>query len=1048
MSFNRAYSTGNRVIIPAYSQPNNQTLRVMLLVRSTFDPLRTATTKQSIVFSSSRHLINVNIACVSNCNGNKYTIQMPIHLKGQCLRCQNKKITKWIWRVEGLPVEGASKRLIFDVKETKKRLLGIHLNVEAVNRYNSKFSYYGTSWVFLEKNMGPADTMCTISPRVGNAHETQFLLQCNQSQARFKPLQYCIGVENFLVDECKSDEDIQVRLPPTEHVVVMICDHFFVCDDVTVTVEVRRLEMDDSDNTVKEALSLARHWLEYADWQKAFLLLYQVAKLIKSKGRLLNFIDTIYVYEPQTTVQLAHLVRLTKRVVLSLEPLDDMEVNVVARMLQLISSTFRLIINSNELNTLMDIYYETMVNELCDILNKLNTEWEYIPKSQCRAESESCLNIDNFRNRLEQMSVLRPQGLEHINNWLHAHWKLSSCLFYMGMGTARRLHPEEGPKLIERSTFSMRMESFDLDQDRNIEFQSADSMHTLIFTDKLLDELKRRLRTDEVLISIRSHKQSQYWWYPEQESHTQVLVVNAYTINNIWKKSQEVAEPFQYISKLKMNFSEGDSINEPSRQISNRGIDFDDPEEDIENVIHDCVYTPLEVRMYRTELFGHSVLGVTFTQADIDYYVLIRMTNIPELNEMERESSTCLVRAGVLQPTTLLLRNRCDKSQPVYIYLRAANISEPWNNFFHSGAFFAFTTDIRSCRIWNYARPEPRWQNFACMPELNKSIYFGIHCRCNYISDFDADGMPIIVVPMNLKCHLERPIVGQSYQIIIFFFSLASFVIIYIFYSMQSVSDWDKNLYTELYPIRGKCYRGDLVLMCTFGGRYNAGTSANIIFAFKFSNQTRDIIVYQDPVFKTFKRNSTISFRLQNIHFSIPTGIAMWHDNSGVYPHFFCRNLVLCDMHTKEGQLFSIQQWIQCYKVLTVYKTANAFSLINTDNGKIHSGKLRFLHAMENFMGNWYLFQPIIGPWRFGTERLAFCKWERSCIFIGKLFIAITFVVLFFGRTEPMACDPSPKKYNDIDVVLRLCFSCYITNCIVQASLETAFRAIGVYDFI
>lgn len=225
ISHNTAYSTGNRVIIPAYSQPNNQTLRVMLLIRSTFDPLRTATTKQSIVFSSSRQLINVNIACVSNCNGNKYTIQMPIHLKGQCLRCQNKKISKWIWRVEGLPVEGASKRLIFDVKETKKRLLGIHLNVEAVNRYNSKLTYYGTSWVFLEKNMGPADTMCTISPRVGNAHETQFLLHCNQSQARFKPLQYCIGVENFLVDECKSDEDIQVRLPPTEHVVVMVSNN-------------------------------------------------------------------------------------------------------------------------------------------------------------------------------------------------------------------------------------------------------------------------------------------------------------------------------------------------------------------------------------------------------------------------------------------------------------------------------------------------------------------------------------------------------------------------------------------------------------------------------------------------------------------------------------------------------------------------------------------------------------------------------------------------------------------------------------------------------
>ncbi|XP_026839305.1 uncharacterized protein LOC113564671 [Drosophila erecta] len=221
ISINNVYYTGNRVIIPAYSQPNNQTFHVVLLIRSTFDPLRTATTKQTIVFSSSRHLININIACVSNCNGKKYTIQMPIHLKGQCLRCRNKKIIKWIWRVESLPVEGASKRLIFDVKETKKRLLSINLNVEAVNRYNPKITYYGKSWIFLEKNMGPAGTTCSISPKVGKAHETQFLLHCNQSQARFKPLMYCIGVDNFLIDECKTEEDIQVHLPPTEHIIVM-----------------------------------------------------------------------------------------------------------------------------------------------------------------------------------------------------------------------------------------------------------------------------------------------------------------------------------------------------------------------------------------------------------------------------------------------------------------------------------------------------------------------------------------------------------------------------------------------------------------------------------------------------------------------------------------------------------------------------------------------------------------------------------------------------------------------------------------------------------
>jgi len=332
-----------------------------------------------------------------------------------------------------------------------------------------------------------------------------------------------------------------------------------------------------------------------------------------------------------------------------------------------------------------------------------------------------------------------------------------------------------------------------------------------------------------------------------------VLVVNAYSTSSIWKKAQEISEPFQYISKLKMHFSAGDSVNDDvSARPFQRGIDFDDPEEDVENVIHDSVYTPCEIRMYRTGLYGHSVLGVTFTQADIDYCVLIRMTNIPKLEDIEIQTSTCRVRTGVLQPTTLLLRNRCEKSQPVYIYLRAANSSEPWDYFYHSGAFFAFSTEIRSCRIWNYARPEPGWQNFACMPEMNKSIYFGIHCHCNLISDFDADAMPIIAVPMNLKCHSERPIVSHNYQMIPFFFSITLCGIIYIFFYMKTIPDGDKRLYVETYPKSDICYCGDLVLTCTFGGRYNAGTSANIIFSFNFFNQITHVMVYQDPLFRTF----------------------------------------------------------------------------------------------------------------------------------------------------------------------------------------------------
>jgi len=69
---------------------------------------------------------------------------------------------------------------------------------------------------------------------------------------------------------------------------------------------------------------------------------------------------------------------------------------------------------------------------------------------------------------------------------------------------------------------------------------------------------------------------------------------------------------------------------------------------------------------------------------------------------------------------------------------------------------------------------------------------------------------------------------------------------------MKTIPDGDKRLYVETYPKSDICYCGDLVLTCTFGGRYNAGTSANIIFSFNFFNQITHVMVYQDPLFRTF----------------------------------------------------------------------------------------------------------------------------------------------------------------------------------------------------
>ncbi|XP_064556610.1 uncharacterized protein LOC135441085 isoform X3 [Drosophila montana] len=212
--------SGKGFVIPSYTQANEQTLKFVLHIRSTYDYLRSAVAMQTILFSSfPRRYININIVCVTNCKGNKYISQLPIHLKGQCLCCRTKKITKWTWIVDKKLV-GSSNRLIFNV--TKKMSITIYLNMEATHRYKQTSTYQGTSSIHLEKNLGPINTICYVKPLDGEAIETIFFIQCENKNALYKPLQYCVGIRSLLIDECKTDELIMVRLPPTSNVEVQV----------------------------------------------------------------------------------------------------------------------------------------------------------------------------------------------------------------------------------------------------------------------------------------------------------------------------------------------------------------------------------------------------------------------------------------------------------------------------------------------------------------------------------------------------------------------------------------------------------------------------------------------------------------------------------------------------------------------------------------------------------------------------------------------------------------------------------------------------------
>ncbi|XP_023167471.2 uncharacterized protein LOC111597153 isoform X3 [Drosophila hydei] len=1006
---------GASFTIPPFTQHGDQIITFILSIRSTFDLLRSSIAVQSIYFSLyPRHYIDIIIKCVTNCKGNRFSVSSHIHLKAHCLSCKSVKITKWVWTINKIVV-ASSKRLIYNT--TKRSSITVYLNMEAVHKYKPTSTYYGSSSMRLERNVGPIYTKCYIKPIDGEAIKTVFHIKCLTQNALHKPLTYCLSVKGLLISECKTEQLIITRLPVTSKIGVQVCDYLGACVYQSVDVNVRSTDLEDSEVAVFNFVTRARYWLEYGDWLQSYIMLDQIAHRMDSKERLLIFTEALREYQPQSTVQLGHLVRILFKILMHILPLDDMKVNMLARILHIIGSTFKTVIVNNELYTLTDQYYSGMVDDMFEILDKFSIEWEYIPKSQCRAESESCLNVDNFRNRLEQMSTLNPQGLEHINNWLHAHWKLSTCLFYMGMGMTRRIHPTETRTRKETRTFFLTMESFDIDLEGGLVIKSADSMHTLIFTDKLLQELREILGNDEVLISIRSHKHTQYWWYPEQDSRTQVLVVNVYTSNAILGKTQELSEPFQYVSRLSADFSgsnpECDKVQCGNRHRRQNSIEFDDPVEDVENVIHDNVISAKEVRMYRIEVYGHSVLGVTFSKADIDFRVLLHMTNNPQLNDIDTKNTTCLVKSGVVEKSALLLRNLCIKARTVYIYVRSENKLENWDSFGETGAYYTFSTEMRSCRIWKFARPEPSWQTIQCIPEMNISVYHGVHCRCNFISDLDADAKPIIAVRMNLKCHLERPVVGLNYEIIICYIVIPITVIGFLFIQMHRAAFWDKPLYLEDVYSGELCRSGDIIVRITFGGQYHSGSSANIFLLLQSSRGNMEIIVHQDSFKKAFNRNCTIFFRLDRDIVHLPVRLALGHDNTGTHPHYFCRSIVITDLITEKTQHFRFDRWVRVSPMAGIkmhLESSMILDFAKSTPKQLYRWSSRFSLAFELSMEKWYLFQSLVGPWRSGINGNSLSRWERSCIYMSKNYVSMCIVIVFFGRAEPILCDPSPKS--------------------------------------
>ncbi|XP_036336782.1 polycystic kidney disease and receptor for egg jelly-related protein-like [Rhagoletis pomonella] len=928
----------------------------------------------------------VFIECVRNCAMAKYAAGRKIHLLVRCPTCGARPTITWTVSSGGSFPSNA-RRIGFMPPASGE------ITVEASTASDSMS---GKCKITLYLNEPPNGGQCSIEPSSGVEYETEFHITCDDFEDPNTPITYQYIADTFTFDRT-NERLMRTRLPLTNSLKVVICDFLYACTETQLSVSVSPMQVPLDETALRLLLSQSdsniAKLLEDGDVERAMVLADVLTRstLTLAMGEIIFY--QLRWLKLETLLQVEQMTKVTRNLLAPLQPLDNMRVSLFTKFFRKISVGFHYAIADREYQELLHAPYEVLNNEVVDLIAEFSAKLEDMPPV-VRIQPASSGSGNRLSERYAPLPDFDETVLARIENWLDVIFESFRCLHYVGISGTIMHEPTDDHYILNKP--GVKVDVFSIEGTNMLKLETANRKIEIIVPSGMLAELERILKSAQLLFQVVSFERNPFWWYPDTEPiNTGIVSFSVYSAADPLREDTFLENPIEFRMSLSASTPATDALN---------------------SLVEGYVKDSLDMPIYRIEMPENTAAIVKFSDPTTRLCVKLDLCTKPRSYQM-RDSADF-----VPEKHTFHVVN--DKGGNVWAYLAVMAADE-----ISTLKTFKFEITMLKCLVWDFKPRDPEWSTTGCVPKLNLSDAENLSCSCYHLSTFAGKKHPTAAMETNTPRHVLTRLPTNGYMVVSFFFLLLLFSLLFCC-AWRSLRNHKGELITLLDQEDYNKEFGVNVHIST-GGHWHAATSANVILMFAVPQGTRKFIIFQNPENPHLVRNSTCTLRLPltGDDLAQPLLLSIRRDNSGRYPSWYCRRIVIEDYANEIICSFEVEAWITTKPLV--------LDAANFREGS-QSFKRAFRDTLESLCIQWFLFQALVGPWKYGDSTLN--RFERTCIWTVKLAVTICIVACYMGPTTLKTYEEERDKYNNIAYdwveIFFLCIFSYIICFFVEIGLK------------
>lgn len=923
--------------------------------------------------------LSIDIECIRNCQATLFNNGHSLHLRAICHECVMPVYT---WKMNGVNMKLNNERFVTEVKSDVDEEITIQLDI--VDQNSKAYTE-----ITLKKSEPPTGGHCTIEPKAGDECLTKFHIQCvgyKDSEAGY-PLFYAFKLGTIYAD-CSHSAETFLYLNNVDKLSVYICNAQFSCtvEDLTFSV------IPMSDITMNNTFRMLN---EMGQRQQVFCVLQ---KLSTSPGQIEYLGKHLKQIEQDTTrtmIEMINTLELVYNSVKTLKHIEDHQAHILSYLIGRIISTFNVIKTDSEILDMPIKMYLNMGNTLTDITEYLSLQSSSPLEGQLIHSDFDSPFYDPFANwtKFDVNIAQRINCYSKLVRLIFDLWKL--------IGSAASHHIQPSDKF-EYAKSKLNYKLVMHETNTKISYTSHDSYCKFEVPMSTVASLRKTFRTKALMIQTWCFHDNIFWWVPEiWHPTTAILALNIYGQNGENDSGLEATENNAYSL----------SVRNVVTTVKQRRTQTD--------VLHHGMV------VYKLLLQGQANVIVQFFNASKALRVLVKMNVVPTLFNLY--DTNCFV--PIRNERTIALRNRCPKKSIAYVAVYKANYLD------FAPITYSYSLRVHECCEWNQHTESPHWSRNTCLSKNTRHNSLYSQYYVNHWSVFSAKDYPITSshVPHNITLVKDLP-VNVACVMFTCLMILGTVALLLVgkkkFVSNQNlvrVIQWNRD---EINP-----NTENVIVHIRSGSMLLAYTTANIQLIFKSDLGRYKVIVFQDPCKPHLNTSTSCLLRLSDEKVQLPCSLTISIDDAGRYPTWYCRAIQVDDLRRDLSYTFPIYKWIKRGQKVKVSCYRADGDADESSSNRWNGFKRRFRRYIKQYFINWFMVQPILGPWRYNDES---CNtFQRICIWSCKIVLTVTLICCYSSNTTYVSYYDYEQQRSDINIykVLTIAFSSYLASIIYDIIL-------------